>query len=62
MKTYHLPSSLPPAIPDADISCREQRFFELQDAEAVEIFSRPVVARYRRTKRLVLDGQVKLNV
>lgn len=63
MKTYHLPPSLPPAIPDGDISCREQRFFELQDrAEAVEIFSRRVVARYRRTKRLVLDGQVKLNV
>ena len=62
MRMYHLPHSLPPAIPIGDISCREQRFFELQDAEAVEIFSRRVVARYRRTKRLVLDGQVKLNV
>ena len=62
MRNYHLPPSLPPAIPDADISCREQRWFEIQDREAQDIFSRRVVARYRRTKRLVLDGQVKLNV
>lgn len=62
MKAYHLPPSLPPAIPDADISCREQRFFEIHDVEAQEIFARRVVARYRRSKCLVLDGQVKLNV
>lgn len=62
MRKYHLPFSLPPAIPDADTSCREQRFFEIHDIEAQEIFSRRVVARYRRTKRLVLDGQVHLDV
>lgn len=62
MRKYHLPSSLPPAIPDGDISCREQRFYEIRDIEAQKIFARRVVARYRRTKRLVLDGQVKLNV
>lgn len=62
MRNYHLPPSLPPAIPSGDISCREQRFFEMQDAEAVEVFSRRVVARYRRSKRLVLDGQVHLDV
>lgn len=61
-RNFSLPPDLPVAIPSGNISCREQRFFELQDAEAVEIFSRRVVARYRRTKRLVLDGQVKLNV
>ena len=57
-----LPPSLPPAIPSGDISCREQRFFEMRDAEAVEVFSCRVVARYRRSKRLFLDGQVKLDV
>lgn len=62
MRYYHLPLNLPAAIPSGDISCREQRFFEIQDREAQEIFSRRVVARYRRTKRLVLEGQVKLNV
>lgn len=62
MRHYHLPKNLPTAIPAGDISCREQRFFEIQDQEAQEIFSRRVVARFRRSKRLVLDGQVKLNV
>ena len=62
MRYYHLPKNLPAAIPAGDISCREQRFFEIHDIEAQEIFSRRVVARYRRTNRLVLDGQVKLDV
>lgn len=62
MRTYNLPENLPAAIPAGDIPCREQRFFEIHDIEAQEIFSRRVVARFRRSKRLVLDGQVKLNV
>ena len=61
-RSFSLPPFLPAAIPSGDISCREQRFFEIHDAEAQEIFSRRVVARYRRSKRLVLDGQVKLSV
>lgn len=52
----------PPAIPEGDISCREQSFFELQDREAQEIFSCRVVQHFRRSSKLVLDGQVKLDV
>ena len=55
-------SNLPPAIPDGDISCREQSFFELQDREAQEIFSRRVVQHFRRSSKISLDGQVKLDV
>lgn len=52
----------PPAIPDADISCREQRFFEVQDKEAQDIFSRRVVAHFRRSSKIDFDGQVKFDV
>ena len=52
----------PPAIPDADISCRELRFFEIQDQEAADIFSRRVVSHFRRSSKLTLDGQVKIDV
>ena len=62
MRTYKLPSSLPPAIPDGDISCREQRFFELQDKQSQEVFARRVVEHFRRSSSLSLDGQVKLDV
>lgn len=62
MRTYKLPSSLPPAIPDGDISCREQSFFEVQDKEAQDIFARRVVSHFRRSSKIMLDGQVKLNV
>lgn len=52
----------PPAIPEGDISCREQSFFELLDREAQEIFARRVVSRFRRSSKIVLEGQVKLDV
>lgn len=52
----------PPAIPDADISCREQCFFEIQDQEAQDIFSRRVVSHFRRSSKVELDGQVKMDV
>lgn len=51
-----------PAIPDGDISCREQRFFEIQDQEAQDIFSRRVVSHFRRSSKIKLDGQVKFDV
>ena len=51
---------LPPAIPDGDISCREQFFFEVQDKEAQQIFSRRVVQHFRRSSKIELEGQVKL--
>lgn len=62
MKTYHLPSSLSPAIPDGDISCREQSFFEIRDREAQEIFLRLLVHHFRRSSKIVLVGQVKFDV
>ena len=55
-------SALPPAIPDADISCREQRFFEIHDQEAQDIFARRAVSRFRRSSKIKLDGQVKMDV
>ena len=50
----------PPAIPDGDISCREQSFFEIQDQAAQEIFARRVVSHFRRSSKIELEGQVKL--
>lgn len=55
-------SEIPPAIPDGDISCREQRFFEIQDQEAADIFARRVVSHFRRSSKVELEWQVKLNV
>lgn len=53
-------NKLPPAIPDGDISCREQSFFEIRDKEAQEIFARRVVSHFRRSSKIELEGQVKL--
>lgn len=53
-------NKLPPAIPDGDISCREQSFFEIQDKVAQDIFARCVVSRFRCSSKIELDGQVKL--
>lgn len=55
-------SKLPVAIPDGDISCREQSFYEICDKEAQDIFARCVVSRFRRSSEIVLEGQVKLDV
>lgn len=62
MRKYHLPSSLPPALPP-DLSAREQRWFEIREqVTAFEDRDRAIVHSFRRSKRLVLDGQVKLDV
>lgn len=53
-------NKLPPAIPDGDISCREQSFFEIQDKAAQEIFVRCVVSHFRRSFKIELEGQLKL--
>lgn len=53
-------NKLPPAIPDGDISCREQSFFEIQDKAAQEIFARRFVSHFRRFSKIELEGQVKL--
>lgn len=55
-------NKLPPAIPDGDLSCREQSFFEVQDKESQEVFARRVVQPFRRSSKIVLQGQVKLDV
>lgn len=55
-------SKLPPAISDGDISCREQSFFEICDNEAQNIFARRFVSRFRRSSKIVLEGEVKLDV
>ena len=53
-------NKLPSAIPDGDISCREQSFFEIQDKAAQDIFDRRVVFHFRRSFKIELEGQVKL--
>lgn len=53
-------NKLPPAIPDGDISCREQFFFEIQDQAAQQIFARRVVSHFRRSSKIEFEGQVKL--
>lgn len=55
-------NKLPVAIPDGDISCCEQSFFELCDKQAQDIFAFRVVSRFRRSSKIVLVGQVKLDV
>lgn len=55
-------NKLPVAIPDGDISCREQSFYEICDKEAQDFFVRRVVSRFRRSSKIVLEGQVKLVV
>lgn len=62
MRIYNLSRNLPPAIPESDISCCEQRFFEIQDQEAQDIFARRVVSHFRRSSKFNLDGQVKMDV
>lgn len=53
-------NNLPSAIPDGDLSCREQSFFEIQDQAAQEIFARRVLSHFRRSSKIELEGQVKL--
>lgn len=53
-------NKLPPAIPDGDISCREQSFFEIQDKVAQDIFARRVVSHFHRSFKIELEGQMKL--
>lgn len=53
-------NKLPPAIPDGDISCREQSFFEIQDKAAQDIFARRVLSHFRRSSKIELEWQVKL--
>lgn len=62
MRHYHLPPSLPAAIPSADISCREQRWYELHEqVTAFEDRDRAIVHRFRRSSKIQLEGQVSLD-
>lgn len=53
-------NKFPPAIPDGDISYREQSFFEIQDKTSQDIFARRVVSHFRRSSKIEFVGQVKL--
>lgn len=55
-------NKLPVAIPDGDISCREQSFYKFFDKQAQDIFAHRVVSRFRRSSKIVLEGQVMLYV
>ena len=55
-------NKLPVAIPDCDISCRKQSFYVICDKEALDIFDCLVVSRFRRSSKIVLEGQVMLDV
>lgn len=55
-------NKLPVAILDGDISCCEQAFYEICDKEAQDVFAHRVVSRFRRSSKIVLEGQVKLDV
>ena len=55
-------NKLPVAIPDGDISCREQSFYEICDKEAQDVFAQRVLSRFRRSSIISLEGQVKLDV
>lgn len=59
---FAIRNKLPVAIPDGDISCLEQSFYEICDKEAQDIFARLVVSRFRSSSVIVLEGQVKLDV
>lgn len=62
MMAQPMKNKLPPAIPDGDISFRELSFYEICDKEAQDVFARRVVSRFRRSSKIVLEGQVRLDV
>lgn len=55
-------NKLPVAIPDGDISCREQSFYEICDKDAQDFFAHRVVSRFRRSAKIVLEGQLMFDV
>ena len=65
MRHYHLPPSLPPAIPfDADNAPDvRSRWLETNErCTAFEDRDRAIVAHFRRLSKMQFDGQVKLDV
>ena len=62
MRIYKLPPSFPAAIPPGDISCREQRWYELHEqVTAFEERDRAIVQHFRRSSKIQLEGQVSLD-
>ena len=53
-------NKLPSAISDGDISFREPSFFEIQDRVAQDIFAWRVVQHFRRSSKIELERQLKL--
>lgn len=60
MRYYHLPQNLPPAIPSREVV--PSRFYAL--GEACTVFDdrdRAIVARFRRSEKIKLRGQVHID-
>ena len=60
MRVFHLPQNLPPAIPSREVV--PSRFYAL--GEACTVFDdrgRAIVARFRRSKKIKLRGQVRID-
>ena len=61
MRVYHLPQNLPPAIPSREVI--PSRLYALN--EVCEVFDverdRAIVARFRRSKKIKLRGQVHID-
>lgn len=55
---FAIRNKLPVAIPEGDISCREQSFYQICDKEAQDIFDRRFLSRFRRSSKIVLEGQL----
>ena len=55
------PHNFPPAIPSSSlVPVNGQRLFQIQDDSAVDLFARRVVSHFRRSSKIELEGQVKL--
>ena len=67
MRRYHIPANLPPALPPENTysPCSSPLFIPVRDKAAFDVFEerqRAVVAHFRRSNKIQLRGQVKLDV
>ena len=66
MKRYHIPANLPPALPEDNTYPPVSGFYAIGVKEdALSVFEerqRAVVAHFRRSSKIELRGQVKLDV
>lgn len=67
MKRYRIPVNLPPALPPENTypPCSSPLFIPVRDEVAPDVFAgraRAVVGYFRRSSKIELEGQVKLDV